>query len=73
MWWSWLLMAFGVLGLWLAGRKNTWGWFVGAAAQVLWVVYGAVSSQYGFIVSACVYFAVYVRNFVRWRRDVPDS
>lgn len=40
-WWSWLLTAFGVFGLWLAGRGTPWGWAVGLGAQGLWVTRGS--------------------------------
>lgn len=74
--WSYLLMAVGVLGLYLAGKKNVWGWAVGFAAQFLWFTYALVTHQYGFIVSSVVYGAVYARNWSQWRRppvlnDVP--
>lgn len=67
--WSYLLAAVGILGIWLAGRKNLWGWAVGAGAQVLWIAYGLVTRQYGFILSAVAYGCVYARNFVRWKRE----
>jgi hypothetical protein len=63
-WWSWLLTAVGVTGLWLAGRPRTRGigWSVGLAAQVLWVAYATASRQWGFYVSAAAYGTVYARN-----------
>lgn len=69
MWWSWILTAIGVLGIYLAGKKNYWGWGVGLFAQVLWVTYGIVSEQWGFIVSAFVYGSVYLKNFRAWRKE----
>jgi hypothetical protein len=33
--WSWLLTAVGVLGLWLAGSGRKLGWAVGLGAQGL--------------------------------------
>lgn len=51
-WWSWLLTAIGVLGLWLAGNHNRLGWAVGLCAQGFWVGYALSTGQYGFIVSA---------------------
>jgi len=68
-WWSWLLTAVGVFGLWLGGRRNYWGWFVGLMAQVLWMSYAVVTSQYGFMVSALAYGWVYGNNFVKWRTE----
>jgi hypothetical protein len=73
-WWSWVLTAVGVFGLWLAGRKSPWGWAVGLGAQVLWLAYAVSTDQYGFIVSAGAYFWVYLKNFRAWRKPVsPES
>lgn len=64
--WSYGLAAVGILGIVLAGRKNAWGWAVGLGAQSLWIVYAAITAQYGFIVSAIVYAAVYYHNWSKW-------
>lgn len=44
-WWSYLLAAVGIFGLWLAGRKRAIGWAVGLFAQVLWIAYALVTRQ----------------------------
>jgi hypothetical protein len=72
MWWSYLLAAVGVFGLWLVGRyKQWWTWLVGIGAQALWVAYAIATRQWGFIVSAGAYGWVYGRNAWRWRADEP--
>jgi hypothetical protein len=73
LWWSVLLAAVGVFGLWLAGRKNMWGWAVGASAQILWVVYALVSKQYGFLLSAFAYGWVYLMNLIKWRSEEAEK
>ena len=47
--WSFVLAAVGIAGIYLAGRKSKWGWGLGLAAQVLWVVFALTTAQYGFI------------------------
>ena len=66
-WWSILLTAVGVLGLWVAGRRSAWGWAIGIAAQALWIAYAVATRQWGFIASALAYGWVYSRNFWSWR------
>jgi hypothetical protein len=66
-WWSWLLTAVGVTGLFLAGSNRSAGWALGLFAQVLWLTYAIVTKQYGFVVSCFAYGYVYARNFRRWR------
>lgn len=67
-WWSWILTAVGVFGLYLAGKKDRRGWMVGVGAQVLWIAYATVTHQWGFYVSAIVYGWVYLRNARAWRK-----
>lgn len=70
--WSIVLAAVGILGIYLAGKKNLWGWAVGLGAQSLWIVYAIVTGQYGFILSAVAYGIVYGRNWYLWKRDLND-
>lgn len=72
-WWSWLLMAVGVTGLFLAGKKRKIGWMIGIGVQLLWIIYAIVSRQWGFIVSALVYGAVNTINWRRWHREEKEA
>lgn len=65
--WSIVLAAIGITGMYIAGRKSQWGWFIGLAAQILWIVFAIVTAQYGFILSALAYGTVYGRNWWKWR------
>lgn len=67
--WSYSLAAIGILGIYLAGRRNLWGWAIGVAAQALWIVYALATDQFGFIVSAVAYAVVYGRNWAKWSRE----
>lgn len=71
--WSWLLTAVGVTGLYLAGRRRAAGWAIGLAAQALWIAYATATRQWGFYVSAIAYGAVYAKNLSAWRRDTPAT
>lgn len=67
--WSFVLAAVGIAGIYLAGRKSKWGWGLGLAAQVLWLVFAVVTAQYGFILTAVAYGAVYGKNLWQWHRE----
>ena len=68
-WWSWLLMIFGVTGLYLAGKKKWWAWLISILGEVLWIAYAIATRQYGFIVFALVYMAVFLKNAIQWKRE----
>lgn len=69
MWWSWVLAAIGVAGLYLTTRRDWRGYLIGAVVQVLWVAYAVTTQQWGFILSAVAYGAVNALGIVRWRRS----
>ncbi|WFE60816.1 hypothetical protein [Micromonospora sp. WMMD712] len=71
--WSWLLMAVGVTGLYLAGKRSWTGWAIGLAGQFLWLAYSLVTEQWGFLASCFVYGAVYIRNLRAWLHPTPPA
>lgn len=66
--WSYILMAIGCVGIYLAGNNNKWGWFLGVCAQVVWMSYGIATTQYGFCVTALVYGVMQSKNFLAWHK-----
>jgi len=71
--WSYGLAAVGILGIYLAGKKNKWGWAIGLGSQGLWIIYAIVTGQYGFILSALAYGAIYARNWRLWSVEQPTN
>lgn len=67
-WWSIVLAAIGITGLYIAGKKNYWGWAIGIFAQTLWIAYALSTKQYGFLATAVAYAWVYSKNFIQWRK-----
>jgi hypothetical protein len=67
--WSWALAAIGVAGTFFVGQKAIWGWIVLMVSEVMWVVYAVHTEQYGFIVAAIAYGAVYIKSYLHWKAD----
>lgn len=67
--WSWVLAAIGVGGLYLAGSHRLIGWQIGLGVQALWVAYAIATHQWGFIASAVAFAGVNLRNLIKWRRE----
>jgi hypothetical protein len=63
--WSWALAAIGIAGLWIAAHRPRLGFALNIAAQPLWATYSIVTRQWGFLITAAAYAAVYIRL---WRR-----
>jgi len=68
-WWSYVLAPFGLLGLYLAGRKIRWGWALGLVTQSLWLAYSVQTRQWGFIPGTLAYAWIYLKNFLAWSRE----
>ena len=63
-----MLAGGGLVQLWLSGSKRRVGFVVGMVTSLGWFIYGLQSRQFGFLISAVVFFVVHVRNFVRWSK-----
>jgi hypothetical protein len=72
-WWSWILMLTGVPTILLAGRKYWWAWLIGILSEICWVAYAWVTKQWGFVPFSLIYMAVYFKNAVTWRQEVPEE
>jgi hypothetical protein len=67
--WSWGLTAVGIAGIFVVGQKTIWGWWVLLFNECLWIIYAIHTEQYGFIVAAIAYAAVYIKSYFGWKRD----
>lgn len=64
--WSYILAPFGLIGMWLAGKKKRSGWLLGICTQVLWLTYAVQTQQWGFIPGSAAYGFVYLKNYLKW-------
>ncbi len=76
--WSYLLAAVGVTGIFLVGRKDIWGWLVLSTNEFIWIAYALATDQYGFIIMALAYLAVYIKSYIGWKSEAkmknpPDA
>ena len=69
---DWILTVVGITGFLLAGRKVWWAWYVNLGCQALWAIYALTTGQYGFLVAAALYTAVFTKNAVQWTRERPQ-
>jgi hypothetical protein len=71
--WSWILAAIGVAGIYFVGKKTLWGWSVLLFNEAVWIIYAIITEQYGFIVSAFAYGAVYIKSYLHWKEDADGK
>lgn len=68
---SFLLPAIAFVGLWLLNNKDRTGWAVNGGAQILWLSFGLYTHQYGFAVSAPLFFFINLRGWIKWQATEP--
>lgn len=63
----WILAAWTVATMWLAGNKNPLAWYSGIASQLLWLYFDYTVQAWGLMPLAVILTGVYWRNLRRWR------
>ena len=71
--WSYVLAAIGITGIWLAGRNDPRGWLLGVCAQVVWMAYALNTEQYGFCLTALGYGYFQGKNYLKWKRSLDQQ
>ena len=64
--WSYILGTLGVIALFTIGQKKWYGWFMAFTNELLWIIYGFTTKQYGFIFAAIAYGTVNITHGIRW-------
>ena len=70
---DYLLTFLGVSMFFLAGNKVWWCWYLGLLTQALWFVYAIYTAQFGFLLGAFFYTAIYIRNAYKWTKERNES
>lgn len=64
-----ILMAVGIAGFELAGRRVWWAWYVNIANQGLWLAFALITGYWGFVVGTIFYTYQFGRNAIRWTKE----
>lgn len=70
--WSVALGIAGITGQYIISLKSYKGYIVGMLTQVLWFIFAVQTKQYGFILLCSLYFGIYWKGFVAWRKDAKQ-
>lgn len=69
----WLLSAFTIVVMVMAGNKHRLSWAVGLLGQVFWLVWIMASQSWGLLPSCLVLVVVYGRNHLKWAKPAAVS
>ena len=71
--WSYVLAVIGITAMLLAGKKRVIAWPIGLISQIVWASYAIATRQWGFLISAIAFSAVYARNWYLWFREEQEA
>lgn len=57
----------------LLATKRSWAWLCVAFVQLEYITFGALTGQWGFVLGACVFIVINMRNYLKWRREERQS
>lgn len=66
---STLLTCTGFVLFWMAGNNDPRTWKFGLWTEVLWISYGFWLHQFGLLVGAVGFSAIYLRNHFKQKRE----
>lgn len=57
-----------LIGVWLVGDKNRYGFCVAICSNILWILYVLINDHtYGIILECIPLMILNIRNFIKWR------
>ena len=65
----WLLSAITIASTVLAGNLNRWAWALSGLNQILWFIWIASTSTWGFLPMNIILAIVFARNHLKWQRE----
>lgn len=66
---STILAVMSLIGSYYIGNKAVWVWLYMLFTQMLWLLFGLITEQYGFILSGVGFGAMNLRNYFKWKRE----
>lgn len=65
---DWLATVCGLLGVYLLGNQNKYGFVVFMVASVSWIVFGSITESYAVIIGSTIFLILHARGLYKWVR-----
>lgn len=66
---DWLSFIFGLLGMWLLGKKHSMGFLLTAISIFLAGIVAVIAYQVGFLVANFIQFFVALKGYYNWKKE----
>ena len=59
-----------LIGTWIVGNKNKWGYVINLICCIIWIAYVLKSkSTYGILLIVVPAMFINIRNFIKWNKE----
>jgi len=70
---DWLATACGLLGVYLLGNQNKFGFVVFMFASLSWIVFGSITGSYAVIIGSTIFLVLHARGLYKWVRQEAQN
>lgn len=66
---DWLATSCGLIGVWLLGNRNKFGFVLLMVASSSWITFGLIAGSVAVIIGSAVFLTLHLRGLIRWILD----
>lgn len=71
---DWLATSCGLLGVYLLGNQNKYGFVVFMVASASWIVFGSITGSYAVIIGSMIFLILHARGLYKWvNKDIQSA
>lgn len=70
---DWIAASFALIGVYMLGNKNKYGFLVCICSGITWCIVAAITGVYGLFLEVLPLFILNVWNFFKWKKDEENG
>jgi hypothetical protein len=67
---DWIAIFIDLIGLWMIGNKNIYGFLIGGSSNILWFTFAYFSAHSNALAASSLLYLIFsIRNYFAWNKD----
>ena len=66
---DWIAATFAIIGVYLIGNKNKYGFLICVISGLLWLIVALYTGLYGLFLEVTPLFFLNIFNFIKWKKQ----
>ncbi len=66
---DWIAATFALMGVYLIGKKNKYGFLICMISGIVWCIVAVTTAVYGLFLEVLPLFILNMYNFYKWKRE----